>query len=35
MIFILAILTLLRTLRVRRRAVAAAVGHIVDEETVR
>jgi hypothetical protein len=35
MILILAILTLLGTLRLRRRAVAAAAGPIIDEEAVR
>jgi hypothetical protein len=35
MILILAILTLLGTLRLRRRAVAAAAGQIIDEEAVR
>ena len=35
MILILAILTLLETLRLRRRAGAGAAGQIIDEEAVR
>jgi hypothetical protein len=35
MILILAILTLLGKLRLRRRVVAAAAGQIIDGETVR
>lgn len=35
MILILAVLTLLGTFRLRRRAVAAAAGQTIGEETVR
>ena len=35
MILILAILTLLETLRLRRQPVAGAAGQIIDEEAVR